>query len=283
MSAIVNIKQSLVSVDWLAKNMDAENLVILDATMPKVTWEKNTFEDKDIQIPNARYLDIKNVFSDTSAAFPNTMLSGEKFQEQARLLGINKDSAIVVYDTIGIYTSPRVWWMFKAMGHNNIAVLDGGLPAWIQKGFPIEEGKIPNISRGDFTANYDEHFFSDNNKILNLLNDKNTAILDARSYDRFMGLVDEPREGLRVGHIPNSKNLPYSNLLIDGKLKNNDLQKIFKELVPENDQVIFTCGSGITACILALGAEMAGIENLSVYDGSWTEWGSLHQLPIQKK
>jgi len=283
MSAELNIKKSLVSADWLAKNMDAENLVILDATMPKVTWEKNTFEDEDIQIPNARYLDIKNVFSDTSAVFPNTMLSTEKFQEQARLLGIYNDSAIVVYDTIGIYTSPRVWWMFKAMGHKNIAVLDGGLPEWIQKGFSTEEVKSHNISRGDFTANYDENFFSDNNKILNLLNDKNTAILDARSYDRFMGLVDEPREGLRVGHIPNSKNLPYSNLLVDGKLKNTDLQKIFKELVPKDDQVIFTCGSGITACILALGAEMAGIDNLSVYDGSWTEWGSLHQLPIQKK
>ena len=116
------IKEPLVSVDWLTNNMEAENLVILDATMPKVTSTENTFETENIQIPNARYLDIKNVFSDTSALFPNTMLSAEKFQEQTRLLGIQKNSAIVVYDTLGIYTSPRVWWMFKAMGHHNIAV-----------------------------------------------------------------------------------------------------------------------------------------------------------------
>lgn len=282
MNIELNIKQPLVSVEWLAKNMDAENLVILDATMPKVTWEKNIFENKDIQIPNARYLDIKNVFSDTSAIYPNTMLSAKKFQEQARLLGIKKDSAIVVYDTIGIYTSPRVWWMFKAMGHNNIAVLDGGLPEWINNGFPTEQEKHYSISKGNFTANYDENFFSNYNKVLSLLNDKTTVILDARSNDRFMGLVDEPREGLRVGHIPNSKNLPYANLLVNGKFNESNAQRTLKELVQNKNNVIFSCGSGITACILALGAEMAGIDNLSVYDGSWTEWGSLHKLPIEK-
>ena len=282
MSAVLNIKQPLVSVEWLAKNMDAENLVILDATMSKVTWEKNTYEDEDIQIPNTRYLDIKNVFSDISAVYPNTMLSDKKFQKQARSLGINKDSTIVVYDTIGIYTSPRVWWMFKAMGHNNIAVLDGGLPEWINKGFPTEQVKQYRISKGDFTANYDKKFFSNYSKILHSLNDKTTVILDARSNDRFMGLVDEPREGLRVGHIPNSKNLPYSNLLVNGKFDYSNAQRMLKELAQNNNNVIFSCGSGITACILALGAEIAGIDNLSVYDGSWTEWGSLHKLPIQK-
>jgi len=283
MSIDLKIKQPLVSVEWLAKNMDAENLVILDATMPKVTWEKNTFEDEDIQIPNARYLDIKNVFSDISAEFPNTMLSAEKFQEQASLLSINKDSAIVVYDTIGIYTSPRVWWMFKAMGHNNVAVLDGGLPEWINKGFPTEDVKSHIRARGNFTVNYDEKFFSNYKKVLNSLDDNTTLILDARSYDRFMGLVDEPREGLRVGHIPNSKNLPYTNLLDNGKFNDGNAQRMLKELVQNKNKIIFSCGSGITACILALGAEIAGIDNLSVYDGSWTEWGSLHQLPIQKK
>ena len=276
------IKEPLVSVDWLTNNMEAENLVILDATMPKVTSTENTFETENIQIPNARYLDIKNVFSDTSALFPNTMLSAEKFQEQARLLGIQKNSAIVVYDTIGIYTSPRVWWMFKAMGHHNIAVLDGGLPEWIRKGFATEQIKKRNIRKGDFIANYDNKFFKNHTEVLDSLNNKTTTILDARSEDRFKGLVEEPREGLRVGHIPKSKNLPYSSLLADGKINADKLQKIFKELVPKNDQVIFSCGSGITACILALGAEIADFDNLSVYDGSWTEWGSLHQLPIEK-
>lgn len=275
-------KKPLVSVDWLTNNMDAENLVIIDATMPKVTSTENTSEAENIQISNARYLDIKNVFSDTSGLFPNTMLSAEKFQQQARLLGIHKNSAIVVYDEIGIYTSPRVWWMFKAMGHHNIAVLDGGLPEWIRKGIATEQIKKRNIRKGDFIANYDKKFFKNYTEVLDSLNNKTTTILDARSEDRFKGLVEEPREGLRVGHIPKSKNLPYSSLLADGKIKADNLQKIFKELIPKNNQVIFSCGSGITACILALGAELADFDNLSVYDGSWTEWGSLHQLPIEK-
>lgn len=282
MTMDLRIKHPLVSVEWLNKNIDADNLVILDATMPIVSSQKNTIEDKNVQIPNARYFDIKNLFSDTSAKFPNTMLSAEKFQEQARLLGIHKNAVIVVYDTIGIYTSPRVWWMFKSMGHDNIAVLDGGLPEWIHKGFPTEEVKNPSISRGDFTTFYDKTSFSTYNEVLNSLNVKTTTILDARSNDRFMGLVDEPREGLRVGHIPNSKNLPYSDLIVNGKFNDSIAKSRLNELVQKNNNVIFSCGSGITACILALGAEMAGIDNLSVYDGSWTEWGSLHQLPIEK-
>jgi len=283
MSSILQINKPLVSVDWLLAHMDATNLVIIDATMQKITKKKNEFENQDIQIKNARYLDIKNVFSNTSAPFPNTMLSEERFQEQARQLGINKDSAIVVYDATGIYTSPRVWWMFKAMGHENIAVLDGGLPEWICKGYSTEKKIKHNAPRGNFIATYSNNFFCTTKDVLHTISKNNATILDARSQDRFMGLVDEPREGLRAGHIQGSKNLPYTDVQIKGKmLAKAALETIFNSEYKDKEQIIFSCGSGITACILALGAEISGLENLTVYDGSWTEWGSSHELPIEK-
>lgn len=279
---MLKISTPIVSVDWLKQNFDAPNLIIIDATMKKITWEINEFENQDIQIKNARYLDIKNVFSDVSAPFPNTMLSEEKFQEQARLLGVNNESAIVVFDDIGIYTSPRVWWMFKSMGFENIAVLDGGLPEWIKSNFPTEETKVFNGKLGNFTANFDKRFFDDTSDVLDAIN-SDTIILDARSEDRFDGTKEEPREGLRSGHIPSSKNLHYHNVLKDNLLKSEEeLKQIFSQKVESNKEIIFSCGSGITACILALGADILGYKKLSVYDGSWTEWGSLDELPIEK-
>ncbi len=279
---MLKISTPIVSADWLKQNFDAPNLIIIDATMKKITWELNEFENQDIQIKNARYLDIKNVFSDTLSGFPNTMLSAEKFQEQARLLGVNNESAIVVFDDIGIYTSPRVWWMFKSMGFENIAVLDGGLPAWIQSNFPAEETKVFAGELGNFTANFDTAYFNNYTDVLRAIN-SDTIILDARSEDRFDGTKEEPREGLRSGHIPNSKNLHYHDVLNDNVLKSEEeLKQIFNQKISKDNNVIFSCGSGITACILALGANILGYEKLSVYDGSWTEWGSLDELPIEK-
>ena len=279
---MLKINTPVVSVDWLLENMNQPNLVILDGTMKNVTWEKNEFEKSNKSIPNARFIDIKNTFSDTTSLFPNTMLSVEDFQEQAQLIGIKKDTAIVVYDTIGIYTSPRIWWMFKSMGHHNIAVLDGGFPEWISKCFPTEIESEFKGERGDFIADYNRNYFTNKNDILNIISNNNKTIIDARSEDRFHGTKSEPREGLRCGHIPTSLNVHYNDLLSNGRLKSNkDLQHVFKEKLQKEDSVVFSCGSGITACILALGAEVSGFKNSSVYDGSWTEWGSLHELPIE--
>ena len=282
MKTKLQITKPLVSVDWLAENIDAPNLVIIDATLKKITWEKNEFEHQDIGIKNAQFLDIKNIFSDTSTSLPNMMLSQEKFQEQARILGINNDSAIVVYDAIGIFSSTRVWWMLKSMGHENVAVLDGGLPEWIQKGLPTASLKNHTITKGNFKAKFHRNYFSNAKDVLDATLNNNIVIADARSNDRFMGLVDEPREGLRAGHIPTSKNIPYAAVQTHGKmLLEDELIAIFNADYKDKEQVIFSCGSGITACILALGAEIAGAHNISVYDGSWTEWGSNHELPIE--
>ena len=259
----------LVSIDWLYQHINEPNLVILDASIKKAI---NTSK----QIKNARFLGLKNKFSDTNAEFPNTMLSPVFFLEAARDLGINNDSVIVVYDSVGIYSSARVWWMFKAMGHCNVAVLDGGLPAWITAGFPID--KLQNYSgdKGDFSGDYNSEFFYNFDNVLDAIKDNNKLILDARSIERFNGTVPEPRKGLRSGHIPNSKSLSYALLQENGKMKSKEeITALFKEVTANDKKLIFSCGSGVTACILALGAELAGIRNTAVYDGSWTEWGAL--------
>ncbi|MCF6280061.1 MAG: sulfurtransferase [Flavobacteriaceae bacterium] len=276
------MEKPLVSADWLHQNIDNSKLVVLDATMRKVTSKSEEISESK-QIKNARFINIKNSFSDASALFPNTMLSAEKFQEQAQELGINNDSLIVVYDNLGVYSSPRVWWMFKAMGHQNIAVLDGGFPEWKKAKYPTEGKKEFVSEKGNFIANYNPNCFCDYKTVLNSIFDKKIIVLDARSQERFSGTIEEPRKGLRSGHIPSSINLPYAELQFNGKMKSSEeLKKIMSSRIKKNGNAIFSCGSGITACILALGAEISGYENNSVYDGSWTEWGSLTELPIEK-
>ena len=270
----MTIKHPIVSVDWLNNNLEASNLIVLDATMKKVT--DSSSEQSTIQIPSARFFDIKNTFSNTSNPFPNAVPSEEQFSTEAQKLGINKDSAIVVYDAKGIYSSARVWWLFKAFGHDNIAVLNGGLPEWLKANYKTESKQNKEFELGDFVANYNPEYFKFFDDIQNSIYNKNDLILDARSADRFNGLVEEPREGLRSGHIPNSKSLPYSELFDENKLKSDDeLTSIFNTFNSTEKNLIFSCGSGITACILALGADLAGYKNLSIYDGSWTEYGSL--------
>jgi len=270
----INLEKPIVSVDWLHGNINASNLIVLDASMKKAT--DTDADSTKIQIPNARYFDIKNVFSNTSDEFPNAVPSEEQFTLEAQNIGINKDSAIVVYDDKGIYSSARVWWLFKAFGYDNIAVLDGGLPEWLISNYKTEIKQEHETDKGDFTGTYNVQYFKFFEEIIGLSQNNEHLILDARSADRFNGLVEEPREGLRSGHIPNSKNLPYTVLFEENKMKTaEDLNSIFNNFNVSDKNLVFSCGSGITACILALGADIAGYKNLTVYDGSWTEFGTL--------
>ena len=265
----------IVSVDWLNENLDHPDLVILDASFPKVSIEsKNVLEEN--LILRTRFFDIKNKFSDVSATFPSTFPSVEQFTEEAQALGINDGSLIVIYDDKGIYSSARAWWLFKAFGHVNVAILNGGLPEWNRLKLRTETYKTYYGKKGNFVGVREEGFMKFFEDIKMESQSTSHIIIDARNERRFKCLVDEPKKGLRRGTIPNSINLPFENLLEGHCLKSDeDIKQIFDALVKPSDHLTFSCGSGITACILALGATLAGYKNISVYDGSWTEYGTL--------
>jgi thiosulfate/3-mercaptopyruvate sulfurtransferase len=277
----IRLKSSLVSVDWLHEHLEAPNLIVLDASLPKAGMGEDSLSQTLIQ--GARFMDLKSKWSQKDAPFPNTMLDAKSFERVARDLGINDNSALVFYDQHGIYSSARGWHMFRAMGHDNVAVLDGGLPSWEKAGFPVMSKTRYTGEPGDFHANPLRDYFVAKERVQACMEDDSKLVLDARARDRFLGLVAEPREGLRSGHIPGSKSLPYADLEVEGKMMDPDaLKSIFDRHADEKQDLIFSCGSGITACVLALGAELAGRSGYSVYDGSWTEWGSLPELPIEK-
>jgi thiosulfate/3-mercaptopyruvate sulfurtransferase len=281
--SIAKITSSLVSVQWLADNFDAENLVILDASMKPVapTPGEITLEEAGC-IKGARRFDFDNDIRDKNTDLPHMMPSAEFFTDEMQKLGVNIDSAIVVYDYMGIFSSPRAWWMFRAMGHAQVAVLNGGLPAWKKAGFACGlQAETDANRRGNFAAQSQSGLFCDSTQVLEALSDPRFAVLDARSAGRFKGVEPEPREGLRSGHMPNALNLPFTDTLEDGlMLPTEKLDSIFSKLVNKELNLIFSCGSGVTACVDALAAEQAGYPNISVYDGSWSEWGLPGNRPV---
>jgi thiosulfate/3-mercaptopyruvate sulfurtransferase len=270
-----NNKSQLVSVQWLHENIENDKLIVLDATIRKIS-DSTSFSSEE-WIPKTRYFDLKGKFSDTDAEFPTTLPSAEQFEREAIALGIHHDSIIVVYDSKGIYSSARVWWLFKTFGFDNVAVLDGGLPEWKRFNYKTESSlDVPNWELGNFLANYQTKRMCFFNAISEMSNDNYYVILDARSEERFKGLAPEPRAGLRSGIIPNSQNLPYTDLLDGHCLKSKSaLKTIFDTFNIEDKSLTFSCGSGITACILALAADILEYKKLAVYDGSWTEYGTL--------
>ncbi len=269
----VNFSNSLISIQFLQDNLHADNLIILDASMKPVGKVTASAAQVPAYIPGSLRFDFDDEICDHESTLPHMMPSAEFFADEMQKMGINQDAAIVVYDRVGIYSSARAWWMFRAMGHAQVAVLDGGLPAWAAAGFEtVPQLKEKPAQRENFIARPQSGAFVNIEEVMHALNDAHYSVLDARSEGRFKGLEPEPREGLKPGHMPNAVNIPYTSVLENGMLKaDTSLRSIFESY--KNTKMIFSCGSGVTACVLALAAEQAGYQDLSIYDGSWSEWG----------
>ena len=268
-----------VDCDWLNTHLNDSNLLVLDASMDNPV-NKSSIEAKGV-IPGALRFDFSNNIVDTNASSPNMMPSATIFEEKVKQLGVKQNSYLVVYDKQGLFSAARAWFMFKTMGFDNVAILRGGLPAWQAQGYETVDNYQEPSGDGDFVVTQDKQLFVDKHYVLNAINNDDIQIVDARGYGRFSGQETEPRLGMRSGHIPNSLNLHYASLIKQGALLDeNELKRIFNELVPAPKEFIFSCGSGVTACILALAADIAGFEQVKVYDGSWSEWGKDKLLPI---
>lgn len=273
---------SIVSVAWLRDHLNDPDLIILDASVRENKIGLKA-EYEDVQIPGARFFDFEQAFSDTESELPNTIPGPEQFEKECRKLGVNRSSRIVVYDNMGIFTSPRAWWLLKTMGHAEVSVLDGGLPAWVAEGCQIEPIQRKEYNEGDFTVDFNPDLVRDINFVNDNLDQKEALIVDARSEGRFNGTAPEPREGMRSGHIPHSVNIPFQKVLDNGKMKSKaDLMEVFNTIDHHDKPLVFSCGSGITACIIMLASEQVLNNKKAVYDGSWSEWAASNH-PIRTK
>ncbi|MDG1154988.1 MAG: 3-mercaptopyruvate sulfurtransferase [Paracoccaceae bacterium] len=273
----------LVSTKWLAKRLENAEVRVLDASWYLPGMDRNPIiEYEKRHIPNARFFDIDDI-SDNRSDLPHMVPPIEKFMSKVRKLGVGDGHQVIVYDGSGMFSAARVWWLFKMMGHKNIAVLDGGLPKWISDGFPVND-KPPVIRDRHIMVDQISSYVKDVTQVAAASKLGDHEIVDARSPGRFRGEENEPRKGLRKGHIPNSKNVFFKSLLNeDQTLKNTtELKRVFYSAgVDMTKPVITTCGSGVSAAVLNLGLELIGKTDHSLYDGSWTEWGMSPALPVE--
>ena len=273
----------LVSTKWLAKRLENAEVRVLDASWYLPGMDRNPIiEYEKSHIPNARFFDIDDI-SDNRSDLPHMVPPIEKFMSKVRKLGVGDGHQVIVYDGSGMFSAARVWWLFKMMGHKNIAVLDGGLPKWISDGFPVND-KPPVIRDRHMMVDQISSYVKDVTQVAAASKLGDHEIVDARSPGRFRGEENEPRKGLRKGHIPNSKNVFFKLLLNEDQTFKNatELKRVFYSAgVDMTKPVITTCGSGVSAAVLNLGLELIGKTDHSLYDGSWTEWGMSPALPVE--
>lgn len=273
----------MISVSELARILDAPDLRIVDASWWMPGDPRNAQAGfLENRIPGAIFFDIDEI-ADTATSLPHMLPSAEKFAARMRKMGIGDGAQIVVYDGQGVFSAARVWWTLRVMGASDVRVLDGGLPAWERAGLPLASGPVPPPTERHFTARVRLDLVRSLGDMRRALESGKAQILDARPGPRFRGEVDEPRPGLRRGHMPGARNLPFADVLTaEGLLRPaKELRAVFEAAaINLRKPLIATCGSGISAAVLALALARLGIEHCAVYDGSWAEWGARSDTPI---
>ncbi|WP_410009607.1 3-mercaptopyruvate sulfurtransferase [Pantoea agglomerans] len=274
-----------VSADWLQEHYNDERLQVLDARLLPPGMEAV----RDVRaeylaghLPDAPYFNIE-ALSDHTSPYPHMLTRAESFAVAMRELGVSSDKHLVVYDEGNLFSAPRAWWMLKTFGVAQVSILAGGLQGWKEAGFALATGEV-NLPEGEFEAHADESRVKRLTDVLLISHEGGAQIVDARPANRFNAEVDEPRPGLHRGHIPNSLNVPWNSLVEQGKLKPEaELQTLFADAgVDITQPVVASCGSGVTAVVVILALTALGARDVTLYDGSWGEWGSRDDLPIAK-
>lgn len=274
----------LVSTDWLADHLSAPDIRIVDASWYLPQMERDAKAEYGAEhIPGTVFFDIDEI-CDLESDIPHQLPRPEKFASRMRKLGIGDGNRVIIYDGAGLFSAARVWWMFRAMGHEDVAVLDGGLPKWKSENRPLSD--MPPVTRErHYTARLNNLIVRDLGQMLRNTEAQREQVVDARMPGRFDGSEPEPREGMRSGHIPGAINIPFTALLCEDKTMKprRELEKLFEEAgVNDGTPVVTSCGSGITAAVIYLGLAITGHRHVALYDGSWSEWGSRDDTPIDQ-
>ena len=276
--------EALVGTEWLAAHLDDPHVRVVDSSfkLPGITPTAREDYDRG-HIPGAVFFDIDDI-AEPGTSLPHMIPSPELFARKMEGLGIGGDDRVIVYDSAGLSSAGRAWWMLRLFGHRNVALLDGGLPQWKAAGRPLETA-VPNPPLRRFTARFDPALVRDKHALLGNLATRREQVVDARAAGRFAGVAEETRPGLRRGHIPGSRNLPYDRVTDPQTHRLRDaeaLSELFRDAGVALDRPIVTsCGSGVTACALAFALHLIGHPGAAVYDGSWSEWGLPGDTPVE--